>query len=105
VGDVDLANAIIAAALIQSGEFKLSAFDERGQPLATDHPRPDQTPAERFIRQAEVLGNPDFEWNETPALVALRKLTNTIRRALYEPAPNPAPTSRSTSGSPVRPTD
>ena len=31
--NVDLANAMIAAALIQSGQFKLSDYDERGQPI------------------------------------------------------------------------
>jgi hypothetical protein len=82
--DVDFANAIIAAALIQSGQFKLSEFDERGQPIhgrVSDH----RTQAERLIRQAEVLGDPAFDAFGTPALSALRKLTNTIRRALYEP--------------------
>lgn len=86
MSDVDLANAIIAAALIQSGEFSLSRFDERGQPLRQP-PGDNSSTADRLIRQAAVLGDPDFDWDETPALVALRRLTNTIRRALYDPAP------------------
>jgi hypothetical protein len=82
--NVDLANAVIAAALIQSGQFRLSEFDERGQPIkgrTSDH----RSQAERLIRQAEVLGDPEFDAFATPALIALRKLTNAIRRALYEP--------------------
>ena len=81
--NVDLANAMIAAALIQSGQFKLSEFNERGEPIRgreSDH----RSLAERFIRQAEVLGDPDFDSFASPALTSLRKLTNTIRRALYE---------------------
>jgi hypothetical protein len=88
MGDVDLANAIIAAALIQSGEFKLSAFDDRGQPLP-DGATSAHSDAERFIQQAMALGDPDSDWYDTPALTALRKLTNVIRRALYEPTPHP----------------
>ena len=82
--NVDLANAMIAAALIQSGQFKLSEFDERGQPIhgrTSDH----RSQAERLIRQAQVLGDPDFDSFGSPALVSLRKLTNVIRRSLYEP--------------------
>lgn len=101
MGDVDLANAIIAAALIQSGEFKLSSFDERGQPLRG--PKDHRSEAERLMRQADALGNPDFDWNETPALVTLRKLTNTIRRALHEPPPSPE--RPKVAPSPVGPTD
>jgi len=84
MGDVDLANAIIAAALIQSGEFRLSAFDDRGQPLVKGLDGDAST--ERLIRQAVTLSDPDFDWSTAPALVTLRKLTNTIRRALYEPS-------------------
>jgi hypothetical protein len=86
MGDVDLANAIIAAALIQSGAFKLSAFDERGQPLR-DGPTSAHSDAERLVQQAMTLGDPDSDWYDTPALMTLRKLTNAIRRALYEPMP------------------
>jgi hypothetical protein len=81
--NVDLANAMIAAALIQSGQFKLSEFNERGEPIHgrdSDH----RTQAERLMRQAEVLGDPDFDSFSSPALTSLRKLTNAIRRALYE---------------------
>jgi hypothetical protein len=103
MSNVDLENAIIAAALIQSGEFKLSAFDDRGRPIRGK--LPDQPgPTERLTRQAEVLSDPDFDWSTAPALMTLRKLTNAIRRALYEPTvtveravPPPA--------SPVAPTD
>jgi len=87
--NVDLANAMIAAALIQSGQIKLSEFDERGEPIrgrVSDH----HTQAERFIQQAEVLGNPDFDSFASPALTSLRKMTNTIRRALSE-APTESP--------------
>jgi hypothetical protein len=82
--NVDLANAMIAAALIQSGQFKLSEFDEKGHPIhgrVSDH----RTQAERLIRQAEVLGDPAFDSFGSPALRSLRKLTNAIRRSLYEP--------------------
>ncbi len=88
--NVDLANAMIAAALIQSGQFKLSEFDEQGQPIhgrVSDH----RSPAERLIRQAVVLGDPAFDSFGTPALMALRKLTNAIRRALYESPSTPRP--------------
>jgi hypothetical protein len=81
--NVDLANAMIAAALIQSGQFKLSEFNERGEAIhgrESDH----RSPAERFMRQAEVLGDPDFDSFASPALTSLRKMTNAIRRALYE---------------------
>src|SRR5262245_7474492 len=84
--DVDLADAIIVAALIQSVQFKLSTFDELGQPLR-HRSDGDLSEAERLIRQADVLGNPDFDWYGTPALRTLRRLTNTIRRALYDPIP------------------
>jgi len=82
--NIDLANAMIAAALIQSGQFKLSEFDERGQPIhgrVSDH----RTQAERLIRQAEVFSDPAFDSFGSPALTSLRKMTNNIRRALYEP--------------------
>jgi hypothetical protein len=82
--DVDLANAIIAAALIQSGEFKLSAFDSRGEPLR-GQPARDRSEMQRLIEQADVLGDPDFNSYGSPALTALRKLTNAIRRSLHEP--------------------
>jgi hypothetical protein len=81
--DVDLANAIIAAALIQSGQFRLSDFDERGAPLRA-RPSDDQSAAERFIRQAATFSDPSFDAFESPALTSLRRLTNAIRRALYE---------------------
>lgn len=84
--NVDLANAIIAAALIQSGQFKLSEFDERGYPIhdrVSDH----RSQAERLVRQAEVLSDPEVDSFGSPALTSLRKLTNAIRRALYEPPP------------------
>jgi hypothetical protein len=84
IENVDLTNAIITAPLIQSGQFRLSEFDERRQPFhsrASDHP----SQAERVARQAEVLANPEFDSFVSPALTSLRKLTNTIRRALYEP--------------------
>jgi hypothetical protein len=81
--NVDLANAMIAAALIQSGQFKLSDYDEQGQPIQglSGNERKD---AERLMRQAETLGNPEFDSFGSPALTTLRKLTNAIRRALYE---------------------
>jgi hypothetical protein len=85
--DIDLANAIIAAALIQSGHFKLSDFDERGQPIDRRSDR-DSEDVQRVIRQAAVLGDPDFDSFASPALTALRKLTNAIRRSLYEPPGN-----------------
>jgi hypothetical protein len=86
--DVDLANAMIAAALIQSGQFRLSDFDERGEPLHV--PAPDRaTEVQRLLQQAEVLGDPDFDSFASPALTSLRKLTNAIRRALYEPPTAP----------------
>jgi hypothetical protein len=87
--NVDLANAMIAAALIQSGEFKLSDFDERGQPINGDE-SDRRTQAERFRRQAAILGHPEFDSFGSPALTSLRKLTNAIRRSLYE-APARAP--------------
>ena len=46
----------IAAALIQSGQFKLLAFDERGQ--APRHPKRGDDTVDRLIRQANVLGQP-----------------------------------------------
>ena len=85
--NVDFANAMIAAALIQSGQFKPSEFNERGEPLRgreSDH----RSQAGRFIRQAKVLGNPDFDSFATPALTSLLKMTNAIRR-LYEPPTEP----------------
>jgi hypothetical protein len=78
----DVANAMIAAALIQSGQFKLSDFNERGKPFTGDADH--RTPAERLMRQAHVLGDPEFDAFASPALTSLRKLTNAIRRALYE---------------------
>jgi len=85
--DVDLANAIIAAALIQSGEFRLSSFDARGEPVRGQTAR-DTPQVDRLIEQAAELGNPDFNSYGSPALTALRRLTNAIRRSLHEP---PAP--------------
>jgi hypothetical protein len=45
---------------------------------------------ERLMRQADMLGNPAFGSFASPALTALRKLANSIRRALYE-APGSVP--------------
>jgi hypothetical protein len=89
--EVDLANAMIAAALIQSGQFKLSDYDERGQPIRGRQGNQPGDP-ERLMRQAQTLGDPDFDSFGSPALTTLRKLTNAIRRALYEgPASLPRP--------------
>ena len=76
---------IIAAALIQSGQFKLADFDNTGQP--SRRVSPDESAAERFTTQAEVIGARD--WRTVPALVALRKLTDVICRALSEPMQAP----------------
>ena len=81
--DVDFANAVIAAALIQSGQFKLSDYDERGQPIRGGATSQLEQSA-RLMRQADTLGDPEFDSFGSPALTALRKLTNAIRRALYE---------------------
>lgn len=81
--NIDFANAVIAAALIQSGQFKLSNYDEQGRPIRGDHGS-DTDGAERLMRMAETFGDPEFDSFGTPALTSLRKLTNAIRRALYE---------------------
>ena len=88
--NVDFANAMIAAALIQSGQFKLSDYDERGQPIRGQRGDERHDP-ERLLRQAETLCDPAFDSFGSPALTTLRKLTNAIRRALYE---GPASVSR-----------
>jgi hypothetical protein len=89
--NIDLANAIIAAALIQSGQFKLSDFDDRGQPVR-GRPTDEPTDTERLMLQAGLLGDPEFDSFGSPALTTLRKLTNAIRRALYEaPGRTPLP--------------
>jgi hypothetical protein len=85
--NIDLVNAVIAAALIQSGQFKLSDYDEQGRPLRG--PRGDGAgDAERLMRLAETFGDPEFDSFASPALTTLRKLTNAIRRALYEAPPS-----------------
>jgi hypothetical protein len=81
--NVDLANAMIAAALIQSGQFRLSDYDERGQ-LIRGRAGDERDNAERLLRQAQTLGDSEFDSFGSPALTTLRKLTNAIRRALYE---------------------
>jgi hypothetical protein len=63
---------IIVAALIQSGQFKLVDSDTAGQPII----------AER-LPLADVIDA--SEWRTVPALIALRKLTDVICRALSEP--------------------
>jgi hypothetical protein len=89
--NVDFANAMIAAALIQSGQFKLSDYDEQGQPIRGGSGNQSGDP-ERLMRQARTLGDPEFDAFGSPALTTLRKLTNAIRRALYEgPAGVPRP--------------
>jgi hypothetical protein len=85
--DIDLVNAVIAAALIQSGQFKLSNYDEQGRPMRGDHGS-DADGAERLMRMAENFANPEFDAFASPALTTLRKLTNAIRRALYEAPPS-----------------
>ena len=82
--DVDLANAIIAAALIQSGEFKLSEFDERAQPLR-GVPSQHKSETKRLLELAATLSDPEFDAHGAPAFSALRTLTNAIRRSLHEP--------------------
>ena len=57
--DRDLISATIAAALIQSGQFKLEWFDAAGKPLGRQNEFTSRTECERFITQAEVLGRPD----------------------------------------------
>jgi hypothetical protein len=59
--DRDLISATIAAALIQSGQFKLEWFDAAGQPLERQNEFTSRTECERFITQAEVLGRPGFD--------------------------------------------
>jgi hypothetical protein len=92
--DRDLISATIAAALIQSGQFKLEWFDADGKPLERQNEFTSRTECERFITQAEVLGRPGFDWRTSPALSALRKLTDAIRHALYDTmsAPSVHPT-------------
>ena len=82
--DVDLANAIIAAALIQSGEFKLSEFDAQAHPLRSPQ-SVHKTETTRLVELANTLGDPDFDSHGSPAFTALRRLTNAIRRSLHEP--------------------
>ena len=76
---VDYSDAVvIVAALIQSGQFKLV----------------DSNRAERQAL-ADVIDATD--WRLVPALVALRKLTEQIRRALseaMEPPPSDEPTAK-----------
>jgi hypothetical protein len=68
---VDYSDAvIIVAALIQTGQFKLVDSDTAGQPII----------AERGL--ANVIDASD--WRTVPALIALRKLTEQIHRALSE---------------------
>jgi hypothetical protein len=91
--DRDLISATIAAALIQSGQFKLEWFDAAGKPLGRENEFTSRTACERFITQAEVLGWPGFDWRTSPPLSSLRKLTDAIRHALYdmsEPSVHPA---------------
>ena len=74
--DRDLISATIAAALIQSGQFKLEWFDATGKPLERQNEFTSRTECERFITQADVLGRPGFGWRTSPALSSLRKLTD-----------------------------
>jgi hypothetical protein len=92
--DRDLISATIAAALIQSGQFKLEWFDATGKPLERQNEFTSRTECERFITQADVLGRPGFDWRTSTALSSLRKLTDSIRHALYDTlsAPNVHPT-------------
>lgn len=92
--DRDLISATIAAALIQSGQFKLEWFDATGKPLERQNEFTSRTECERLITQADVLGRPGFDWRTSPALSSLRKLTDAIRHALYDTmsAPNVHPT-------------
>lgn len=82
--DRDLISATIAAALIQSGQFKLEWFDATGKPLERQNEFTARTECERFITQADVLGRPGFDWRTSPALSSLRKLTDAMRHALYD---------------------
>jgi hypothetical protein len=92
--DHELISATIAAALIQSGQFKLEGFDATGKPLEPQNEFTSRTECERFITQADVLGRPGFDWRTSPALSSLRKLTDAIRHALSDTlsAPNVHPT-------------
>ena len=66
--DRDLISATIAAALIQSGQFKLEWFDAAGKPLERQNKFTSRTECERFITQAAGLGRPEFDWRTSPAL-------------------------------------
>ena len=103
--DRDLISATIAAALIQSGQFKLEWFDAAlrgyltanahrvaaaGKPLERQNEFTSRTECERFVTQAEVLGRPGFDWRTSPALSSLRKLTDAIRHALYDTMSDPS---------------
>ena len=88
--DRDLISATIAAALIQSGQFKLEWFDAAGKPLGRQNAFTSRTESERFITQAEVLGRPGFDLRTSPALSSLRKLTDAIRHALYDTMSDPS---------------
>jgi hypothetical protein len=72
---------IIAAALIQSGQFTLADFDVAGEPIR--HATGADRSAADLMTQADVMSSRD--WRTVPALISLRKLTDAICSALSEP--------------------
>ena len=87
-----LAKAIIAAALIQGGQFpSLLDFNQRGEPVrrrADDH---DPTHHVAALADAVHARN----WREIPMFVMLNKLTNAFYAASTEPLQQPEPSIRS----------
>ncbi len=87
----DPINAIIAAALMQSGAFRFSDFDHVGR--VPEHMSSVSSADESKFRltQGDVLGrfgvDPSADWRETAALTTLRRFTEAVRRALYEDFP------------------
>jgi hypothetical protein len=79
-----LARAVIAASLISSGKFDLSAFDAKGERRSAGR-RPD-TPdqLEALLALADAWGGPEYDVRRNTALMALAKLSDAIYRAIVE---------------------
>ncbi|MGH9371217.1 MAG: hypothetical protein ACRD15_06770, partial [Vicinamibacterales bacterium] len=77
-----LAKAVLAASLIASGKFDLTAFDEDGRLAADTDPWRRRSDLEKLLAQSDFWSREGRDWRQNPALTALRNLTDTLFKAL-----------------------
>ena len=83
--DKDHSRALIASALIASGQFKLADFAYNGT-LKTPTSGQQPPSAGDLIAMGQNLYNRRKEWSNIPMLQGLRQLTDAIQYALNDPS-------------------